>query len=184
MRGRHTCPWWFAYTFDNPLRGLVHRPRAIFDGLVSRGDTVVDVGCGLGFFTMALAELVGPDGRVVAVDLQPEMLARARRRAERRDLQDRIEFRPCTADRLGIPVKADFVLAFWMVHEVADRGAFLSEVRSLLQPSGRLLIAEPKGHVPPSLFERITGLARDAGFSVTAGPQVALSRSILCTPGS
>ena len=81
-RRGHSCPWWFACTFDNPLRGLIHRPSEILGGLVRRGDTVVDVGSGLGFFTIALAEMVGPEGRVISVDLQEDMLKRSRRRAE------------------------------------------------------------------------------------------------------
>lgn len=178
----HTCPWWFAWTFDNPLRGLAHDPAAILHGLVRPGDTVVDVGCGLGFFTIAMAGLVGEDGRVIAVDLQPEMLARARRRAGRRGLTDRIAFHQCAPDRIGIAGPVDFVLAFWMVHEVADRHAFLREIRSLLRPGGHLLIAEPRGHVSPRLFERITAAARDAGFTVRPGPDVRFSRSLLCTP--
>jgi SAM-dependent methyltransferase len=178
--GPHTCPWWFAYTFDNPVRGLVHDARSILDGLARPGDTVVDIGCGLGFFTHALAELVGPEGRVVAVDLQEAMLDRNRRRAERLGLTDRIEFRRCRAESLDLEVVADFVLAFWMVHEVERPDSFLSEVHEALRPSGRLLIAEPKGHVPEAFFSKTVERARGAGFEVRPGPAVRFSRSILC----
>lgn len=183
-RRGHTCPWWFAYTFDNALRGLVHRPTEILGGLVRRGDTVVDVGSGLGFFTIALAEMVGPEGKVISVDLQEEMLKRSRRRAERRSLADRIDFHQATHTRLGLTTPVDFVLAFWMVHEVRDKTGFLSEVRSVLRPSGHLLIAEPKGHVPPALFAKITDLVRNAGFTVKEARKIRLSRSILCSPTS
>lgn len=182
LHGRHSCPWWFAYTFDNPLRRLIHNPREILGGLVRRGDTVVDIGAGLGFFTIALAELVGPQGRVIAVDIQPEMLSRTRRRAERRGLADRIEFQQASHAGMGVRGPVDFALAFWMVHEVADRAAFLSEVRSILHPTGHLLIVEPKGHVSPALFARITNTAAEAGFIVKDGRNVRLSRSILCAP--
>jgi ubiquinone/menaquinone biosynthesis C-methylase UbiE len=181
-RSGHTCPWWFAYTFDNPLRGAVHRPAEILGGLVRRGNTVVDIGSGLGFFTLAMAEMVGPEGKVVAVDLQDEMLKRSRRRAERRGLADRIEFRRASHQGLGLSAPADFVLAFWMVHEVRDRPGFLAEVRSILRPTGHLLIAEPKGHVSHALFERITDLVREAGFDVKENRGVRFSRSILCVP--
>lgn len=180
-RPGHTCPWWFAYTFDNALRGLVHRPSEILGGLVRRGDTVVDVGSGLGFFTLALAEMVGPEGKVISVDLQEEMITRSRRRAEMRGLSERIEFHQATHTRLGVTGPVDFVLAFWMVHEVRDKTGFLSEVRSILRPSGHLLIAEPKGHVSPALFARITDLVRAAGFTVKEPRNVRLSRSILCS---
>ncbi|NJD17795.1 MAG: methyltransferase domain-containing protein, partial [Gemmatimonadetes bacterium] len=107
FRGPHTCPWWFAYTFDNPLRRLVHEPTAILGRFVRPGDRVVDVGCGLGFFTLALARLVGSEGRVVAVDVQEEMLQRTHRRAERLGLADRIALHRCAPDRLGIQGSAD-----------------------------------------------------------------------------
>lgn len=178
----HTCPWWFAYTFDNPLRGLVHRPSALLEGLVASGDTVVDVGCGLGFFTIGMAELVGPAGRVIAIDLQQEMLDRTRKRAERRGLADRIEFRKCTADRLDVGHTVDFVLAFWMLHEVADQRAFLSEVHAALKPTGHLLVAEPKGHVSPAFFDREAARVREAGFQLIDGPHVRWSRAMLCAP--
>jgi ubiquinone/menaquinone biosynthesis C-methylase UbiE len=180
----HTCPWWFAYTFDNPLRRLVHNPRRMLDGLVKTGDRVADIGCGLGYFTLGMARLVGPQGSVVAVDLQEEMLRRVRRRAHRAGLVDRIEFHQSTHERIGITGSLDFVLAFWMVHEVRNRRSFLTEIRSLLKPSGHLLIAEPKGHVSESLFGRIMERTREAGFDVRAGPGIRLSRSMLCSAQS
>jgi tRNA/tmRNA/rRNA uracil-C5-methylase (TrmA/RlmC/RlmD family) len=51
----HVCLWWLAYLFDNPLRRLVHNPRSLWEGLVNDGDSAIDLGCGLGFFTLALA---------------------------------------------------------------------------------------------------------------------------------
>ena len=181
QRPVHTCPWWLAYTFDNRLRGLLHRPAEILNGLVRPGRTVVDIGAGLGFFTIAMAELVGSEGTVISVDLQPEMLRRARRGAERRGIADRIRFHQATPAAIGIQGPVDFVLAFWMVHEVADRQAFLAEIHSLLGSGGHLLIAEPKGHVSQAMFRLTAEVAQEAGFSVTDGPNVRLSRSILCT---
>jgi len=180
--GTHTCPWWFAYTFDNALRGFVHRPAEVLGGLVRRGDTVVDVGSGLGFFTLALADIVGPEGKVISVDIQPEMLRRSRQRAERRGLADRIEFHQASRQGIGLSGPVDFVLAFWMLHEVRDRAGFLTEIRSLLRPGGQLLIAEPKGHVSPALFAKITQQVREAGFQVKESRHVRFSRSILCLP--
>lgn len=178
---QHTCPWWFAYTFDNPLRRLVHNPGELFADLIKSGDTVVDIGCGLGYFTLAMAELVGPRGRVIAVDVQAEMLRRAKRRAQRRGLADRIQFHQSTHQRIGVAGKVDFVLNFWMLHEVRQRRDFLSEVHAMLRPSGHLLIAEPKGHVPDRLFAKELQAARDVGFNVRAGPAVRFSRSAVCT---
>jgi len=181
ITGPHTCPWWFGYTFDNPVRRLVHDPAAILGQFVTQGQTVVDIGCGLGYFSLALARLVGPRGKVIAVDLQPQMVQRARRRAQRQGLSDRIEFRTCASDQLGIETHADFVLAFWMVHEVSDPERLFEEVKSFLKPHGRFLIVEPKGHVPAARFNETVERVRSAGYRVLENPRVRLSRSILCS---
>jgi len=178
--GPHTCPWWFGYSFDNPVRRFIHNPITVLEGFVKPGASVIDIGCGLGYFSIALARLVGPGGRVIALDVQPQMVKRARHRATRHGLADRIDFHTCAADHLGITQPADFILAFWVVHEVADPQALFQELRSLLKPEGYLLIAEPKGHVSATRFAAIVALAREVGFQVTEGPPVRFSRSILC----
>jgi ubiquinone/menaquinone biosynthesis C-methylase UbiE len=91
MKEHHVCPWWLAYTFDNPLRRLIHRTAAMFHGLVEEGMTVLDIGCGMGYFSIALAKIVGPRGLVIAVDLQPQMLNILRKRAEKAGMVDRIQ---------------------------------------------------------------------------------------------
>ena len=77
----HTCPWWLLFTFDNPLRRLIHDPEKILAPYVESGDAVLDVGCGMGYFSLGLAKLVGPEGKVIAADLQPQMLAGLKKRA-------------------------------------------------------------------------------------------------------
>jgi ubiquinone/menaquinone biosynthesis C-methylase UbiE len=142
---------------------------------------VVDVGCGAGYFTLPLAEIVGGEGRVLALDIQEEMLAIARRRAERRGMDANIEFRRCDPHRLGLKEPMDFVLAFWMAHEVSDPRGFLQEIKGHLKPDGALLIVEPKVHVPRHRFEDTADLARAAGFQVDPGPRVFFSRTIVCS---
>lgn len=177
----HVCPWWFGYSFDNPVRRLVHDPASIFAGLVREGHVVADIGCGLGYFSLGLAELVGPAGRVIAIDVQQEMLKRAARRATRKGMDDRIDFRVCTPDSLGLSEKIDFALAFWMVHEVPDREAFFAEVGAALAPDGHLLVAEPIIHVTGPRFAETIDIARSSGLVVSTGPAVRFSRSIICS---
>ena len=76
FREDHVCPHGLSFMLDNPLRRLIQPPRRILNGFIREGDTAVDLGCGPGFFTLEMARMVGPTGQVVAVDLQPEMLAR------------------------------------------------------------------------------------------------------------
>ena len=81
----HVCPWWLAYTFDNPVRRLVHPPGKILGDYVREGMTVVDVGAGFGHFSIGMARLVGDAGKVVAADLQEKMLEKTLSRARRAD---------------------------------------------------------------------------------------------------
>ena len=91
----HVCPWRHAYWFDNALRRFVYRIDGMFGPYVKPGMTVMDVGCGMGFNAIGLAKIVGEQGRVIAVDLQPEMLEVLRRRAERAGVAHRIRTHQC-----------------------------------------------------------------------------------------
>ncbi|HSM93912.1 MAG TPA: class I SAM-dependent methyltransferase [Anaeromyxobacteraceae bacterium] len=179
LRGDPVCPWWLAYTFDNPLRRLLHDPAVLLAAFVGPGMTAVDLGCGMGHFTLGLARLVGDAGKVVAVDVQERMLGRVRRRVERAGLASRVRLHQAGREALQLRVPADFALAFWMVHEVPDRAAFLREVAALLKPGARLFVAEPRGHVGPEELERTIELAREAGLRVEGRPRVALSRAVV-----
>ena len=70
----HVCPWWGGYFIDNRLRRLLHRPETILKPYVQAGMTALDFGCGMGFFSIAMATLVGEQGHVISVDLQSRML--------------------------------------------------------------------------------------------------------------
>ena len=72
MKDKHICPWWLAYTFDNPLRRYFHDPHAILKPYLQEGMTAIDLGCGMGYFSRAMAKIVGETGKVIAVDLQHE----------------------------------------------------------------------------------------------------------------
>jgi len=151
LAGR-VCPWWLAYSFDNPLRRIFHDPETLLGGLVREGQTVLDLGCGMGHFSLGMARLVGPGGTVIAADLQEEMLARVAGRARKAGLQDRVRVHLCGSGEIGLEVAVDFALAFWMVHEVPDQGMLLKALYALLKPSGMLLICEPKFHVGAEAF--------------------------------
>ena len=142
-RTGHVCPAEHSGWLTMWGRKLFNNPRRVLGGLVGSGDTAVDLGCGPGFFTLPLAEMVGESGRVIAVDIQEEMLARLRARAEKADLLRRIQPHLAGTESIGIAGPADFALAFWMVHEVPDRDWFLREVFGILRPDGRFLLVEP-----------------------------------------
>ncbi len=174
------CPWWVGYLLVSPVRRLLQDPAAILAPFVREGTTVLEPGPGMGFFTLEAARRVGPRGRVVAVDLQPRMLAALRRRAARAGLGDRIDAREARLDTLGVgdlAGKVDLVLALLVVHEFPDAGRFFAEVRAALAPGGRVLVAEPAGHVTAAAFEETMAAAARAGLRRSPGPRVWRSRT-------
>jgi ubiquinone/menaquinone biosynthesis C-methylase UbiE len=178
----HTCPWWFGYFLLAPMRRLAQRPSRILGPFVRPGMVVVEPGCGMGFFTLDLARMVSPGGRVVAVDLQPRMLAGLRRRAARAGLEGAIDIRLAQPDRLGIDDLAgqvDLVLAFYMVHEVRDAAAFFTEVARALKPDGAALVVEPPLHVSRAAFESSLAVAGRAGLVVRDRPRIGPSKAAL-----
>jgi len=177
VRDRHVCPWWLCFTFDNLIRKLFHNPEAILAPYVHGGDTVLDVGPGMGYFSIPLARMVGDNGKVIAADVQAPMLAALRKRARKQGLEERIISHICEADSIGIRDPIDFALAFWMIHEVPDQNKLFLEIKLLLKPEGKLMVAEPAIHVTRSMFQETLKRAGDAGFAVTENPKIFMSRT-------
>ena len=164
----------------NPLRRLGQDPAKLLAPYVTAGMTAVEPGPGMGFFTLELARRVGPEGRVVAIDLQQRMLDALRRRAEKAGVAAQVETRLARGASLGLEDLAgavDFVLAFAVVHELPDAEAFFTEAHRALKPGGRLLFSEPAGHVTRKDFAGSLELAGSIGFEVVARPAISRSHS-------
>ncbi len=170
------CPWWLGYLLASPMRRwMVENPESLLAPFVRKGMTVLEPGPGMGFFTLPLARMIGPAGRVVAVDIQAKMLDRLERRARRAGLIDRIETRLARPDRMGIDGlkgAVDFVLVFAVVHEMPSAEVFFGEAAAALKPGGLLLLAEPTGHIAPEGFEGELKAARTAGLETVSRPAV------------
>lgn len=174
------CPWYMGYALLIPLRRLYQNPEKILGPYVREGDVVLEPGPGMGYFTLDLARLVGPTGKVHAVDIEPRMLKALERRALKAGLADRVV--PHLADETGLGLgdlagPVDFVLAFAVVHEMPDVGRFFAEIAATLKPEGRILFAEPGGHVSPAAFETECRLAAEAGLDVIERPKIPGSRA-------
>ncbi|MGD1118167.1 MAG: class I SAM-dependent methyltransferase [Dehalococcoidales bacterium] len=173
------CPRWMCFTFDNFLRRLAQNPQRILKPYIKSGWTVLDVGPGVGYFTLPLARLVGDKGKVIAADLQEAMLATIHHRAVKAGLDARITLHRAQEDRIGVSEPVDFCLAFWMVHEVPDRTHFLAEIFADLKPGGLFLLVEPMIHVPRASFDTTAKIAKSAGFLPVSEPKIFLSYSLL-----
>ncbi len=179
VRKHHVCPRWLCFTFDNWIRRCLQNPDQIIKPYVREGNTVVDVGPGIGFFTIPLARLVGDSGKIIAVDIQDRMLAAIRKRAESAGLGHRIVTQLALAEPLQIDGGADFVLAFWMAHEVPEQSKFFSELHSVLKKEGKFLLVEPKMHVSHTQFEAAIRTAQNVGFKLLERPDIRLSLAAL-----
>jgi len=175
----HVCSASHAFFLASSPRRLLQNPRKILEGLVAEGETVLDVGCGPGVFTTALAEMVGDRGRVIAADLQEEMLAMVGKNAEKMGLGERIRLHKTGVDRIGVAEQVDFVLAFYMIHEVPDRERFFKELSTILKPGGRFLLVEPMFHVSKAAYKDTLEKAEKAGLTPLRPVKVFFSRGTL-----
>ncbi len=171
---KRVCPWWIGYLLASPLRRwLSQTPEELLAPYVREGMTVLEPGPGMGFFTLPMARMTGPSGRIIAVDIQPRMLESLRRRALKAGLLTRIETRLAQQDSMGLgdlKNEVDFVLAFAMVHEMPSVEVFFGEAAATLKPGGLLFLAEPAGHIGQKGFQRELDAARAAGLELVSRP--------------
>jgi ubiquinone/menaquinone biosynthesis C-methylase UbiE len=151
----------------SPLRKLVENPTKILGPFIDEGMVVLEPGCAMGFFTLPLARMVGSEGKVIAVDIQTEMLAALERRARKAGLIDRIDIREAEPDGLGLDDlerAADFCTLIHVAHEVPDRNRLFREISNTLKTGGRLLVIEPGWHVSEEDFGLSLAAAGAAGL--------------------
>lgn len=176
---KHVCPWWLAYTFDNPLRRIFHNPDKIFTPYLNEGMTAIDIGCGMGYFSIGMAKIVGKTGKIISVDIQQKMLNTLIERTKEAGIASRITTFLCDENNIGINEKVDFALTFWMVHETPDVFNFLKQVHSILNKSGKLLLAEPKIHVTLNEFNKTLSMAQELGFKLIDSPKIYFSHTAI-----
>ncbi|WP_445475287.1 class I SAM-dependent methyltransferase [Methanococcoides methylutens] len=179
IRYNRVCPAAISGILDNRIRRWFQKPRKILEPYVQEGMTVLDLGCGSGFFSIEIARMVGSSGLVIASDLQEGMLRKLRKKIKGTDLEKRVILHKCEEDVIGISEKVDLAIVFYMLHEVPNPEKTLNELSSIVKTNGFLFIAEPYLHVSSKGFNNTIKMALDNGFTIVERPKIFLSRAVV-----
>jgi ubiquinone/menaquinone biosynthesis C-methylase UbiE len=166
------CPVERSGSLDNRIRRWLQNPTKILRPYIEEGMIVMEVGCGPGFFTLDLAQMVGKKGHVVAVDLQEGMLQKLQEKINGSEIENRIILHKCEKDKIGVSGKFDFIFLFYVVHEVQNKEVFFKELESMLKPDGKIYMVEPPFHVSRKYFEETIRKASNTGLTVVEKPKL------------
>jgi ubiquinone/menaquinone biosynthesis C-methylase UbiE len=163
------CPAWLVPLLENPYFEAVAGAKTLLAraGIV-RGLRVLDAGCGPGRLSVPAARLVGPAGRVVALDIQPGMLARLERRVRQEGLSNVELLLAGLGDGRLPSAEFDVALLVTVLGEIPDKLAALREIHRSLRPGGVLSITEVLPDPHYQRVARVRTLASEAGFGELA----------------
>jgi len=151
---------------DNPLRRLFSSPKK-YCSYAKQDQTIADLGCGPGYYTLALAESVGPKGRVYAVDSDEKAIRAVERKAAKRGYHN-IEAHASSAANLSFieDESVDFVLAEGLLCSMApqDHESAVTEIKRILRPDGKAFLKAAKGRI--SYMDKAEWEAILEGFKV------------------
>jgi len=177
MKEKHrVCPVEKSGQLDNWFRKVIHNPKRILRRYVQKDMTVLDIGCGPGLFSFEMAQI---GAKVIAADLQQEMLDKLKNKIKGLKIEKRIKLVKSDEDNINVNEKVDFVLVFYVVHEVKDKKRFFKQIKEILKKSGKILIIEPIFHVSNKKFRKEIEAAENIGFKVIKRPKIALSKAIV-----
>lgn len=154
----------FARLFDDPTRDAWQRPAEVVELLsLQAGMTVADLGAGTGYFLPHLSPAVGAEGRVLALDVEPNMVAHMERRASEAGLAN-VEARRVAPDDPGLPAgSVDRILVVDTWHHIGDRETYARRLLQALAPGGFVLVVDftresehgppPEMRLPPAVVE-------------------------------
>lgn len=169
MEKDRICPWWMGYLLLIPFRKLSHNPNKMLGPFINQGMNVLDYGCAMGYFSLPMAKMTGNDGKVYCVDIQEKMLVKLKQRSYKARLDHIIQ--PLLVGKTYDPGKLldriDFTLLFYVVHEIPDKEKLFNDIFRMTKQGGKVLFAEPSGHVSAKDFEKSVKMALSAGFAVS-----------------
>jgi len=150
-------------SFLDPIMTRIESPKILrlITPYINKGQVVADLGCGWGFYTFALADLVGPEGKVYSVDLGKNCFQSIQKKADKYGYKNIKAFASTAADLGFLEDKSvDFVFANGLLCSMENnRESVISEIRRILKPGGRAYISlgapPPFGLVDEAEWEKI-----------------------------
>jgi precorrin-6B methylase 2 len=141
---------------DRDERDVEERPQAVIDALEIRpGQTVADLGAGSGYYSFRIAPIVGPAGKVLAIDIQPEMLRAIESRARREHVDNVVTIRGSADDPRLAPSTIDLLFMVDVYHELEYPYEVMTRVRTALKPAGRVALIEYRKEDPKVAIKEV-----------------------------
>lgn len=166
----------YRFSFDDPERRKWQNPESILNGLgLKAGHTFIDIGCGQGFFTLPAAEIVGPNGKVYALDINRQAVRTLKREASKRGITN-LNAQVGAAEEITLCEScADYVFFGIDLHDFNDPQRVLANAKTMMKPTGLLVDLDWKKkqmNIGPPLERRFsqsqaTKLIESTGFRVT-----------------
>jgi len=175
----HLHPLEKASALESRLRLLLQNPGRILKKYIHPGMTVLDLGCGTGYFTLEIAKLLEKKGKVIAADVQKGMLDVLIHKLGNNELQQQIQIHNNQENTLNLTDKVDFIFAFYSFHEMKYIDSITYELQKTIKPETKILISEQKFHVSKYTFNTIVQKMENIGFEICKRPRIFLSRTVI-----
>lgn len=159
---------------------MIQNPHRILRKYIHPGMTVLDLGCGPGFFTLEMAQLLKDEGKVFALDVQQGMLDILNEKLNQNpNMRKMVHVRCNTEKSLEIFEKVDFVVAFYCFHEIRCLDEVISQLKNICKSTTQILLSEQIAHVSKQMFQDFIRRMEIAGFEISDHPHIFLSRTVV-----
>jgi precorrin-6B methylase 2 len=141
---------------ERPERETEEQPQLVIDALdIKPGQTIADLGAGSGYFSFRIAPLVGPTGKVLAIDIEPTMLDTIAQRASREHVTNITTVRSSARDPNLAPHSVDLLFMVDVYHELEYPYEVMTKVRAALKPGGRVALVEYRAEDPEVMIKAV-----------------------------